>query len=507
MLHNVRQAILLITAASLIAFSRPAYCAPELPNVVVILADDLGSGDVQALNPESKIPTPNLNALAASGMTFHDAHSPSAVCTPTRYGLLTGRYCWRSRMKKGVLNGYSPPLIEKDRPTFAQLAKSNGYNTAIVGKWHLGMNMPMLPNPPQDRFTGDPGVDFDGQITDSPNDRGFDHSFLVAASLDMAPYVYVSNGRFTEKPTIQQPAVKFPHFVRAGPRSKDFVIEETLDKLVGEAAEQIRLMAAKESPYLLYMPLTGPHKPCQPAARFQGMTSLGEYGDFVHQVDDSVGRVLAAIRESGEEDNTLVILTSDNGSYMYRYTDGRVDHVGDSAVQGFQESNHRSNGPYRGTKADIWEAGHRIPFFVRWPAKVNADSHCKQTICLTDIYATLAEIFGEELADNVAEDSFSILPMLSGSDSPRPAPVIHHSASGMFAIRSGQWKLIAGNGSGGREAPKGTPFEKPFQLFNLQADVSESRDLASERSEVVAELTAELDAIRIHGSRATANNN
>ncbi|GAB5404675.1 MAG: arylsulfatase [Aureliella sp.] len=470
---------------------------------MVILADDLGSGDVQALNPDSKIPTPNLNALAASGMTFHDAHSPSAVCTPTRYGLLTGRYCWRSRMKKGVLNGYSPPLIEKDRPTFAQMLSSKGYNTAIVGKWHLGMNIPMLPEPPNDRFKGDPGVDFEGTITDSPNDRGFDYSFLVTASLDMAPYVYVRNGRFTQKPTIQQPAVKFPHFVRAGPRSEDFVIEETLDKLISEATVQIGTMAKKDDPFLLYLPLTGPHKPCQPATRFQGKTALGEYGDFVHQVDASVGRVLEAIRESGEEDNTLVIFTSDNGSYMYRYTDGRTDHVEDSGVQGFKEQRHRSNGPYRGTKADIWEAGHRVPFFVRWPGSVEAGSQCKQTICLTDIYATLAEIADEPLADNVAEDSFSIMRMLAGSQNPRPAPVIHHSGSGMFALRSGPWKLIAGNGSGGREAPKGKPFEKPFQLFNMTTDVGESHDLAEEQSEKVAHLTATLEDIRSHGSRAT----
>ncbi len=506
MTKTILQLLTFAAGASFLALA-PESFAKELPNIVVIMADDLGSGDVQALNSESKIPTPNLNALSAAGMTFHDAHSPSAVCTPTRYGLMTGRYCWRSRMKKGVLNGYSAPLIEKDRPIFAQLAKSKGYNTAIVGKWHLGMNIPMLSSPPKIRFNGDPGVDFSGQITDSPNDRGFDYSFLVSASLDMAPYVYISNGRFTQKPTLQQPAVRFPHFVRAGPRSADFVIEETLDKLVTKATEQVRQMAKEDAPFLLYMPLTGPHKPCQPAERFRGKTTLGEYGDFVHQVDDSVGRVLTAIRESGEEDNTLVIFTSDNGSYMYRYQDGRTDHVEDSTVQGFLEANHRSNGPYRGTKADIWEAGHRVPFFVRWPGKLEAGSHCTQTICLTDVYATLAEIMGEQLPDNVAEDSFSIVPMFSGSKAPRPAPVIHHSGAGMFAIRSGQWKMIAGNGSGGREAPKGQPFEKPFQLFNLEADVAESSDLAQDQTDVVAQLSAQLDAIRSHGSRATVTKN
>lgn len=489
-----------VTFMLLIAVGGSRSWAGDFPNIVVILADDMGSGDVQALNPDSKIPTPNLNALAKSGMTFTDAHSPSAVCTPTRYGLLTGRYCWRSRMKKGVLNGYSPPLLEKDRLTFAQMAKTKGYNTAIVGKWHLGMEIPMLPSPPKDRFKGDPGVDFNGEITDSPNQRGFDYSFLVCASLDMAPYVYIRNGRFTQEPTIQQPAIPFPHFVRAGPRSADFVVEETLDTLVQEATGQVKELAARDEPFLLYMPLTGPHKPCQPAKRFQGETTLGEYGDFVHQVDASVGQVLKAIRDSGEEDNTIVFFTSDNGSYMYRYTDGREDHVEQSSVQGFRKERHQSNGPFRGTKADIWEAGHRVPFFVRWPGKVKPQTENGNTICLTDIYATLATIVQSPIGDSEAEDSFSLSKMLQGSTTPRPAPVIHHSGSGMFAIRSGKWKLIAGNGSGGREAPKGAPFGKPFQLFDISQDISEQRDVAAQNPEVVAELSAALEEIRSSGS-------
>lgn len=497
---SMRSTLVCLALTLLTAAGGSPSCAGELPNVVVILADDMGSGDVQALNPDSKIPTPNLNALANSGMAFTDAHSPSAVCTPTRYGLLTGRYCWRSRMKKGVLNGYSPPLLEKDRLTFAQVAKSKGYNTSIVGKWHLGMEIPMLDNPPKDRLKGDPGVDFRGKITDSPNQHGFDYSFLVCASLDMAPYVYVRNGRFTQEPTIQQPAVPFPHFVRAGPRSEDFVIEKTLDTLVKEATGQVKELAARDEPFLLYMPLTGPHKPCQPAERFQGKTALGEYGDFVHQVDASVGQVLGAIRDSGEEDNTIVFFTSDNGSYMYRYADGREDHVEQSNVQGFRQDRHQSNWPYRGTKADIWEAGHRVPFFVRWPGKVIPQSRNENTICLTDVYATLADIVQSPIGEAEAEDSFSLLTMLQGSTSARPAAVIHHSGSGMFAIRSGKWKLIAGNGSGGREAPKGTPFGKPFQLYDISQDISEEHDVASEHPRVVAELSATLEEMRSSGS-------
>ncbi|MCA9049538.1 MAG: sulfatase-like hydrolase/transferase, partial [Planctomycetaceae bacterium] len=292
------------------------------PNILVILADDMGSGDVQVLNPRSKIATPNLNQLAASGMTFTDAHSPSAVCTPTRYGLVTGRYCWRSKLKKGVLGGYSEPLLEPGRSTIADMLRKAGYRTAAVGKWHLGMALPVQrDDADKSKWDGDPGIDFSGVISDSPIHHGFDRYFGITASLDMAPYVYVRNDRFTMVPTIQQPAVKFPHFVREGPRSEDFVIDELLDRLADEAVQFIQQSAAESSgngerkPWFLYLPLTGPHKPTIPHERFRGVTGLKEYGDFVHQVDATVGRVLKSVDEVHAADNTLIVFTSDNGSY------------------------------------------------------------------------------------------------------------------------------------------------------------------------------------------------
>lgn len=472
------------------------------PNIVVILADDMGYGDVQALNPQSVIPTPNLNSLAKSGMIFSDAHSPSAVCTPTRYGLLTGRYCWRSKLKRGVLGGYSPPLIEDGRLTIADMLKSVGYQTAAVGKWHLGMTLPMLEEGADTaKWDGDPGVDFAGTISNGPTHHGFDYYFGVSASLDMAPYVYIQNDGFASLPTLQQKAVKFPHFVRSGPRSEDFVIDGVLDRLAGEATEFIKRAAEGDSPYFLYLPLTGPHKPTQPHERFKGKTTLKEYGDFVHQVDWTVGHVLDAIDATGESDNTLVIFTSDNGSYMYLYDEpGREDHVDDVTIQGFRPEHHRANGPLRGTKADVWEAGHRVPYFVRWPDAVKANSQCDTEICLTDIYATVAEIVDAKLEEAQAEDSFSFLPMLQGqSDVKRPGEVINHSAAGMFAIRDGKWKLVCGNGSGGRQQPKGKPFTEPFQLYDLESDLEESKDLASEYPDVVERLSARLDAIREAG--------
>ena len=380
--HRTLSAIIFFVLTSVSDFA-----VADRPNIILILADDMGYGDVQVLNKASKIPTPNLNRLAADGMTFTDAHSPSAVCTPTRYATLTGRYCWRTHLKRGVLGGYSEPLLEPGRPTIASMLKSQGYQTGAVGKWHLGMKLPLLAKDADTkRWDGDPGIDFGEVISDSPIHHGFDSYFGVSASLDMAPYVYIRNDHFTMLPTIQQPAVKFPHFVRKGPRSKDFVIEEVLDRLTEEAVGFINRSAAAGEPYFLYMPLTGPHKPTQPHQRFRGKTSLSEYGDFVHQVDWTVGEVLKAVDQSGEADDTLVLFTSDNGSYMYRYDDPeKRDHVDDQTIQGYRPEHHTANGVLRGTKADIWEAGHRVPYFVRWPKKIGKGSVCNLTTTHTDI--------------------------------------------------------------------------------------------------------------------------
>ena len=471
--------------------------AETKPNVVFVLADDMGYGDVRALNPDSKIPTPYLDSLAKDGVTFTDAHSPSAVCTPTRYGVLTGRYCWRSRLKTGVLGGYSKPLIENGRSTVASMLRSKGYTTGAVGKWHLGMELPFKKKDANTRrWDGDPGVDFGGKITNSPIHHGFDEYFGVSASLDMAPYVYIRNDRFTMLPTHQQKAVRFPHFIRSGPRADDFIIDRVLDRLTEEAVAFIEKASKKGKPFFLYFPLTAPHKPTQPHARFQGKTKLGEYGDFIVHVDASVGEVLKALDKAGVAKNTLVMYTSDNGSYMYRYDDERKDHVDDEKVQGYRADRHRANGPLRGTKADVWEAGHRVPFFARWPGKIPAGSKCAEAICLTDLYATCAEIVGAEIPKDAAEDSASIVGLLKGTAKLRGAPVINHSIGGMFAIRDGRWKLVAGTGSGGRAKPRGKPFAKPYQLYELDADVGEAKDLASKHPKIVERLSAKLEEIR-----------
>lgn len=462
------------------------------PNVVVILADDLGFGDVATLNPASKIPTPNLDSLADQGMTFVDAHTPSGVCTPTRYGLITGRYAWRTRLKRGVLNGYGEPLLASDRETIGTFLGRHGYRTAAIGKWHLGLG-----------FAKDAAgsFDFSKPIDDGPHTHGFHESFIIPASLDFPPYVYIRDGKITGYPLGNQAALKFPRFMRPGELAADLVPEDVLDELVRQAAEFVKRSSTGPKPFLLYLPLTAPHKPVWPTQRFQEKTDLGPYGDFITHVDAAVGGMLRAIEQAGVEENTLVIFTSDNGSFMYRLSGvDEPDHTDDETIQAYRSLNHTSNAVYRGTKADIWEGGHRVPFFVRWPAQVPAGSVQTATVGLTDVFATLAEIIGEQLPANAAEDSFSMLPLLRGGwwDSPR-APVIHHSSGGMFAIRDGRWKLVAGNGSGGREKPSGKPFERPYQLYDLEADPSERRNVYDANPFVAMRLEGELDRIRERG--------
>jgi len=471
----------LLTALSSLSASQP--------NIVFIMADDMGYGDVQALNPRSTIPTPNLNRLAREGMTFTDAHSPSSVCTPTRYGVLTGRYCWRSELKRGVLNGYGAPLIETDRPTVASALKEEGYTTAVIGKWHLGLGFQKT----------DGEWDWAKKLDYAPNDIGFDYSYVIPASLDFPPYVYVEGYRITGLPDRIQPRRPFPSFLREGELGSDFSIIDCLDQLAAKVSEYIGEQANDKTPFFLYFPLTAPHKPTLPHPRFEGKSGLGPYGDFVIQVDETVGKVLDTIDDVGIANDTLVIYTSDNGSYMYRYQDSKkTDHVKDSSVQGYYEGNHTANGDLRGTKADIWEAGHRVPFFVRWPGKVEAGSASGKTITHTDFFATAVSVAGGQVPDAkvAAQDSFDFSSLFLGNaKSWNRAPVIHHSGGAMFAIRDGDWKLILGNGSGGREKPSGKRFHRPWQLFNLEEDLSEATDLYRQYPEVAQSL--ELRALEI----------
>lgn len=455
------------------------------PNIVVILADDMGYGDVGCYGA-TKIKTPRMDRLAREGMRFTDAHTPSAVCTPTRYGLLTGRYCWRSALKQGVLVGDSPMLIEEGRPTIASFLRDNGYTTACIGKWHLGLGT-------------DAKTDFAKPLRPGPVTVGFDSFFGIPASLDMTPYVYVVDDRVEAQPTEQsEPSPKKGYFEgifwRDGPAAPGFRHVDVLPRLANRAEEFIAVQSA-DKPFFLYLPLTSPHTPWVPTKEFENSTSLSDdsltaYGDFVVHTDAVVGQVLDALEKHGFADNTLVIVTSDNGAMWL--------------PQFVEKSGHRANGNWRGQKADIYEAGHRVPFLVRWPGKTPANAVCDQTICLTDLFATFAEILGKPLPENGAEDSISMLKAFRGEAGDKPIRdfTIHHSFQGVFALRQGPWKAIFHLGSGGFTAPtkeEPKPDGPTGQLYNLKDDPQEEHNRWLEEPEIVQQMTQMLEYAKSSG--------
>lgn len=457
-----------------------ARAATARPNVVVILCDDLGYGDVRAYNDNAKMATPRMDRLAQEGMRFTDAHSPSSVCTPTRYGLLTGRYSWRTRMKSGVLQGYSPALIEPGRTTLASLLKGAGYRTGGFGKWHLGLGMAEK-------------VDYSKPLRPSPLDHGFDEYFGIPASLDMPPYLFIENDRCVKQPTASLPdngEVKRGPFWRGGPAAPGFRMEDVVPKITDRACRFIEKSAKARAPFFAYVPLTGPHTPWVPSKPFQGKSKAGLYGDFVEEIDASIGRIVDQLAASGVARDTLLVVTSDNGAPWMKQ---------DSVAA----AGHWANTPWRGQKADIQEAGHRIPFLVRWPSQVRAASVSDQLVCLTDLFATVAEAAGQPLAVGMAEDSMSILPVLLGSGKGVRQGIVHHSASGLFSIRVGEWKLVEGRGSGGFSEPvtlKPAAGEPEGELYNLRKDPHEDRNLYLQRPAEVKRLRALLHEWRERGS-------
>jgi len=467
--------------------------AAARPNIVYVLADDLGYGDVSCLNPESKISTPNMDRLARAGVIFSDAHSGSAVCTPTRYGILTGRYSWRTRLKSGVLGGYSEPLLEPGRMTAASFLRERGYATACVGKWHLGLGWQRKDGAAAAKAAkaaGEGNVDFARTVAAGPNTSGFDYSFIIPASLDMDPYVYLENGKATELPTGRVPSSDRPAYWRGGLCAPGFKHAACLLELTKKAEAWLDERGKdKGRPFFLYFALTAPHTPHVPRPEFRGRSKAGIYGDFVVETDWTVGRVLEALRRSGLEENTLVIMTSDNGCHS-------------QPIRLQEDYGHLGNYIYRGQKSDAWDGGHRIPFIARWPGRIRPGTACGQTICLTDLLATCAAIVGERLPDDAGEDSYSILPALEGAAAqPIREATVHHSMSGQFAIRQGPWKLVLCKGSGGwslpeNKVPAGAP---PMQLYNMQDDPREQKNLFAEKPDVVERLKGLLEKYQREG--------
>lgn len=470
-------------AANDAARSRP-------PNIVYFLADDLGYGDVHALNPErGRIPTPHLDRLAREGMRFTDMHSGSAVCTPTRYGLLTGRYAWRTRLQSGVTWGLSGPLISAGRLTVAELLRQHGYRTFALGKWHLGLGWQGATSDAVE--IDDVAVDYARPFTDGPLARGFDRFFGISASLDMAPYVYLDDDRARSAPTRRQ-----TDWFRSGPAAADFEAVEVLPKLTGAAVEYITAQgsapAERRQPFFLYYALPSPHTPIVVAPAWRGRSGLGEYADFVMQTDGVVGEILAALEKSGLDRDTLVLFTSDNGCSAVP-----------SGAAALEQAGHFPSGPFRGYKADLWEGGHRVPFLARWPGRVPAGEVSEHLGWLGDLLATCAELVGAPVPPTAAEDSVSFLPALLGRAGTPRGPVVHHSISGHFALRDGDWKLLLARGSGGWTSPtepEATAAEAPeVQLYNLRRDPGERENLAAAEPARVARLAATLARIVADG--------
>jgi arylsulfatase A-like enzyme len=528
------------------------------PNIVYVIADDLGYGDVQCLNPQrGRIPTPNIDRLAREGMTFTDAHGGSSVCTPTRYGVLTGRYAWRTRLQKGVLSGYDEPLIAPGRLTVPALLKQHGYHSACVGKWHLGFTV--SDKGAGRRTKGDLAGAFLGARTeDGPVSRGFDH-FYGFHHARMMKSVFLDD-RVAE---LVEPVDMLPKLAR---HAAEYILrtsntEHRTSNTEGRSDPTSNTQqptpntqssgTAGGQPFFLYLALNSPHTPIVPSREWQGKSGLGDYGDFVMETDWAVGEVLAALDRAGVASSTLVIFTSDNGSSPA------------AGMDKLETQGHYPSAQFRGAKADIWDGGHRIPFIVRWPGIVAAGSTNGGLVCLTDLLATCAEIVGATLPGNAGEDSVSLLPALRGGRNAEPSfakaaegrhrtadatsnnqrpipnlqpgtrnpergttatpphshtatppnghtathpdappapgarpPVVHHSINGFFAIRDGRWKLCLCAGSGGWS--QGGGAESP-QLYDMAADEAETNNVAAAHPEIVARLTSDLERIVAEG--------
>lgn len=493
--------------------------SPQRPNVLFVLADDLGMGDVSCFNPQAGWKTKRMDELADQGMRFTDSHATSALCTPSRYSVLTGRYNWRSRLKRSVLPGDSLALIEKDRMTIPKLFQEQGYRTAVVGKWHLGLDWQLTqksgseplddedsglgqesaaPRMGRDGIfdanfaTGSGGVDIDytARISFGPNELGFDYSYITAASLDQPPYVYIENGYAQGVPDriggdhIRLDRRTIAHYqqIQSGPMIEGYDIDRVVPDFQHKALDILDGLLSQEEPWFFYVPSHLVHGPIVPNEPWKGSSGMGDYGDFVLQFDDYVGQLVDRIDAAGARENTIIIITSDNGV---------------SGVAGLDElrsKGHDSSNGWRGRKSDIWEGGHREPFIVRWPARIPAGAVNPHLISHSDLFATFAEILGVPLSDSAAEDSISSLPLWCGHDQAVREELVSHSGGGGFAVRRGQWKLnFVTNGDGmddhfaANHGGVATEYV-PFGLYNLAEDPKEQHNVFSQHPEIVNEL-------------------
>jgi len=486
----------------------------DLPNILFILADDLGYGDVACYNPKSKIPTPNLDRFAKEGMRFTDAHSPSTVCTPTRYSILTGRMEFRTGVR-GVFTGVGGPcLIRKNRLTLPQMLREKGYTTACFGKWHIGMTF-LDKNGRRITTGGVKGVqqiDYSRPIPDAPIHRGFDRFYgTVCCPTTDFLYAYIDGDSIPVPPTKLLDKSKLPKHpygndCRRGMVADNFNHEEVdlvfLDKSTKFLEQHVK--NSPDKPFFLYHSMQAVHLPSFAADRFKGKTNAGPHGDFIFEMDYVVGELLKALKRLGVADNTLVMFASDNGPEVPTIIDMRNTHKHDGAR------------PWRGVKRDQWEGGHRTPFIVRWPDRVKGGTTSSQLMSLTDVMATCAEIVGAELPDDAAEDSYNMLPVLLGTQGDRPVRryLLQQTMSFAMSIRAGKWKYLDHKGSGGNNynrggswgmkqyALKDTDPDAPGQLYNLETDPGETKNMYSRHPELVKQLKAKLDTFKKSGRSA-----
>jgi arylsulfatase A len=479
------------------------------PNIVVILADDLGYGDVRCNYPAGKIATPHLDRLASQGMRFTDAHAPSAVCTPTRYAILTGRYAWRTRLKAGVLWQWDKPLIDEGRLTLPAMLRAKGFQTAAFGKWHLGMNWPLANDAAAKKLAATKNqdlatpADFDWTrpIAGGPIERGFDYYFGVNCP-NFSPYAFIENDRLVgPAPSVVLPTLGGRLSRHAGPAQAGFDRKQIAPTLAKKACAWIETAAKSGKPFFAYVALTGPHSPIIPNDEFKGKSGIGDYGDWVMEMDWTVGEVMQSLQRAGVADNTLVVFTSDNGPEVWNYEEAR-------------DYKHYAMGPLRGLKRDLWEGGHRVPFVARWPGHIPAGAVNAEIICHADLMATAAAVAGAKLPNDAAEDSYNILPALLGQKLAKPireATVHHSGGNAHLAIRQGNWLYIdAKTGEVSKEPQwfkkeRGyavAPNQFPGVLYDLRADLAERHNVYGEHADVAQRLKALLDKYRRDGRSA-----
>jgi arylsulfatase A len=484
----------------------------QRPNVVYVLADDMGYGDVSQYNAESKIPTPNLDNLAREGRSFTDAHAPAAVCTPTRYSLLTGRYSWRSDLESGVLWPWDPPLINPDRLTVPELLGRHGYDTACIGKWHLGWDWPTDDNRPANgdaqmgerageiRRARDEHIDFSKPIDGGPTTRGFDYYFGDDVP-NFQPYTWIENDRVHTRPTASKPPEMFGFGSGTeGPMAPGWTLEAVMPGITSRAVEYIEEHGTNDDPFFLYFSLTAPHTPIVPAKRFRNKSDAGLYGDWVCEVDWAVGQVLDALERAGVAEDTLVVFTSDNGPEHLDF----YEHA--TAYDRARDHDHYSMDGLRGIKRDAWEGGHRVPFIARWPGEVPVDTECDETICLVDLLRTLASLLGTDLPANAGEDSYNILPALRGESHETPLREATVHQGGGLALRKGDWVFIDAPSGDNNEEPEWFREERgyeghdhPGELYDLSSDRAQRENLYAERPDKVTELRSLLNQYKQNG--------